>query len=166
MQLKDNVAEALIGLAVLLVGGWFVAYFYTHTEGTQRDGYELVAKFPSASGIAVGSDVRVSGIKIGSVSEQSLDPQTYQAKLQLTIDKAVQLPIDTIAKISSEGLLGGNFVALSPGGEADYLKAGDEIEQTQGSVDLIDLVGRAIYNTGGESKSDASASDSNAAPQP
>lgn len=162
MQLKDNVAEALIGAMVLLVGGWFLTYFYQHTQGPSRDGYNIVARFPAVVGINVGSDVRVSGIKVGSVSAQSLDPQTYQATLSLTIDNAVRLPVDTSAKITSEGLLGGTYIALSPGGEMDYLKPGGEIEQTQGSVDLLDLVGRAVFSAG--SKKDAAAPASQSQP--
>lgn len=155
MTIKENLVEALIGAVVLLVGAWFIWYVYTRTESGAVDGYPLMARFSSAEGVAVGSDVRVSGIKIGSVTSSTIDPRTYQAKLKLTVSRAIQLPVDTVAKITSEGLLGGNYVSLSPGGEMDMLKPGDEIEQTQGSVNLMGLIGQAIYSAGNSSSKQA-----------
>lgn len=149
MQLKENFVEALIGAVVLIVAALFVGYAYTRTEmGQASGGYQLVARFPSAVGINVGTDVRVSGIKVGAVVAQELDPQTFQARVRFTVRKGVELPVDTVAKIASEGLLGDSYIALSPGGEMDVLKPGDEIEQTQGSVDLMGLIGQAIYSVG------------------
>jgi phospholipid/cholesterol/gamma-HCH transport system substrate-binding protein len=148
MQLQENLVEALIGAAVLVVAGWFAFYGYSRTQGGGGAGYELMAKFPQVGGINVGSEVKVSGVKVGTVTSQRLDPKTYQAEIRFTVDKAVQLPIDTIAKITSEGLLGGSYIQLSPGGEMDYLKPGEQIEQTQGSVDLMGLIGQAIYKSG------------------
>jgi phospholipid/cholesterol/gamma-HCH transport system substrate-binding protein len=162
VTLRENLVEALIGAVVLLIGGWFVWYAYTHTEAGMGGGYPLVAKFPSTTGIAVGSDVRISGVKVGTVSSQGLDPQTFQAQLTFTVRDDIQLPIDTIAKIASEGLLGGAYLDLSPGGSDELLKAGDQIEQTQGSVDLMGLIGQAIYSVGGR----GSEGDSAPAAQP
>lgn len=160
MQLKENFVEALIGAGVLAVAALFVGYAYTHTEmGQAGSGYQLLARFPSAVGVNVGTDVRVSGIKVGTVVAQDLDPKTFQARVRFSVRKDVELPVDTSAKISSEGLLGNSYIALTPGGEMDVLKPGDEIEQTQGSVDLMSLIGRAIYSVG-DKKDDGKAGES------
>lgn len=154
MQLRENMVEALIGAAVIAVASWFAVYGYSRTQGGGGSGYELLAKFPQVGGINVGSEVKVSGVKVGTVTAQRLDPKSYQAEIRFTVDKSVQLPIDTIAKITSEGLLGGSYILLSPGGETEYLKPGEQIEQTQGSVDLMGLIGQAIYKSGDKAKSE------------
>jgi phospholipid/cholesterol/gamma-HCH transport system substrate-binding protein len=145
MALKDNLVEALLGAAVLAVTALFVVFAYNNTERGVGSGYSLFAYFPSAQGINVGSDVRISGVKVGTVTEQTLDPKTFQARVNFTIDDKIKLPIDTAVKVASEGLLGGNFLSLSPGGEEDVLKPGEQIEQAQGSVDLMSLVGQALF---------------------
>ena len=146
--LKEHVVEALTGLAVLLVAAWFLAFTLGRTGSTGSSHYELSAKFPNAAGIAVGSDVRVSGMKVGSVTSQKLDPATYQAVITLSVDSAVKLPLDSSAAITSEGLLGGNFVSLVPGGDPEMLAAGDEITDTQGATDLMGLIGSVINRSG------------------
>ena len=146
---KDNIIEALIGAAVLLLAVWFVAFAYGRTErGGMDDGYTITARFPNTSGVSVGTDVRVSGLKVGTVADETLDKQTYQALLTLTIDKDVKLPLDTSAAITSEGILGGNYIALTPGGDPEMLRAGDEIIDTQGAVDMMSLIGSVINRTG------------------
>jgi phospholipid/cholesterol/gamma-HCH transport system substrate-binding protein len=146
---KENIIEALIGALVLLVGIWFVVFAYGRTErGGMDDAYTLTARFPNASGVSVGTDVRVSGLKVGTVVGQDLDPQTYQALVRFQVERDVKLPLDTSAAITSEGILGGNYIALTPGGDAEMLAEGDEITDTQGSVDLMSLIGSVINRTG------------------
>ena len=94
-----------------------------------------------------GADVRLSGIKIGSVTSQNLDVQTYDAVVLMQINNEVKIPADSSAKISSEGLLGGNYIAIEPGGSDEMLIAGDSIELTQGSIDLIGLLGNAVFGS-------------------
>ncbi len=156
--LKDNFVEALIGLFVLIVGVWFVVFAYGRTEGARSgNGYVVTARFPNASGVTSGTDVRLSGIKVGTVVSEKLDPATYQAILGISIDKSVKLPVDSSAAITSEGILGGNYVRLSPGGETDMLRAGDEITDTQGSVDLMSLIGSFVNKTSEPAKKDEAA---------
>ncbi len=156
MALKDNLVEAIIGAVVLAVAAFFVIFAYKNTERGSSGGYALFALFPSAQGINVGSDVRVSGVKVGTVTAQELDTKTFQARVTFSVEDRVKLPIDTSIKVASEGLLGGNFLSLSPGGEDDTLKAGDQIEQAQGSVDLMSLVGQAMFSSA-KKKEDAAA---------
>jgi phospholipid/cholesterol/gamma-HCH transport system substrate-binding protein len=148
--LKDHFAEALAGLAVLAIAGWFLVFALGRTGASGTDSYELKARFPNATGIAVGSDVRVSGMKVGTVTQQKLDPASYQAVVTLAVDKNVTLPLDSSAAITSEGLLGGSFIALVPGGDPEKLAPGDEITDTQGSTDLMGLIGSVINRSGSE----------------
>lgn len=148
--MKDNLVETLVGAAVLVIAGLFVAYGYSVTENDSTDGYALSAQFDRVDGLTVGSDVRMSGIKVGTVTGLTLDTENFYANAEFVISGTVELPEDTSAKITSEGLLGGNYVSLSPGGSEDTLGAGDEILYTQGSVDLIGLVSQSLFSAGDE----------------
>ena len=144
--MASNVAETLIGAAVLAAAAGFLAYAAQTTQVARGTGggYELVASFRKAEGLSVGSDVRVAGVKVGAVRSLELDGKTYRAVARLSVDGAVQLPEDTDAAIQTEGLMGGAYVALTPGSSEFMLADGDEVAYTQGSVNLMDLVGRAI----------------------
>jgi len=145
--MHNNLLETLIGALVLVVAGVFLYFAYSRTDVAAGGGFELIAKFDRIDGIAIGSDVRISGIKVGTVTKQFLDLDSFEATLQVSIDSDIDLPEDSSAKISSEGLLGGSFVALEPGGAPDLLEAGDEIQFTQGTVDLMGLIGQVVHGT-------------------
>lgn len=134
---------------MLLVAGWFLVFAWNRSGSAVADSYELVARFPNVTGVSVGTDVRVSGMKVGRVVAQELDPKTWQAVVRMAIDRRVSLPVDSSAAITSEGLLGGSFIALMPGGEEEKLAPGDEIVDTQGATDLMGLVGAVINRSGG-----------------
>lgn len=146
--MKDNLVETLVGFGVLVVAAMFVFYGYSVTDSSSSDGYVVSAEFDRVDGLTIGSDVRMSGIKVGSVSALSLDQKSYAANVSIIIDSDIDLPDDTSAKITSEGLLGGNYISLSAGGSEDMLLGGDEILYTQGSVDLIGLVSQALFSAG------------------
>ena len=150
--MASNAAETLIGAAVLAVAGGFLFYAAQASGGLGGgSGYPLTAKFFAADGIATGADVRMSGVKVGSVGSLELDRQTFEAVVRLDMMQGVPIPSDTSAKIASDGLLGGSYVALEPGGSEYELEPGEEIERTQGSVSLIDLLGKAVHGaTGGD----------------
>ncbi len=158
--LKDHLAEAIAGLAVIVVAGLFLMFALGRTGSTGTDSYQLLARFPNISGISVGSDVRLSGVKVGRVIHQKLDPATYQAVLTFSVDSDVKLPTDSSAAITSEGLLGGNFIALVPGGDSEMLKPGAEITDTQGATDLMGLIGSVINRSGEAATGPAAASGS------
>ncbi|MEM6682240.1 MAG: outer membrane lipid asymmetry maintenance protein MlaD [Pseudomonadota bacterium] len=145
---KSNFLEALIGLIVLAVAGLFVSYVYANTDLKARGGVEYSAGFTSIDGLSVGSDVRVFGVKVGSVVSQNLDMNNYQAVVRFTIDSDVVLAEDSSVKIASEGLLGGSYLKIIPGGADNNLKPGGAFTETQGAVDLIDLVSRAVFAAG------------------
>lgn len=146
--LKDNIIEAIIGLVVIAVAIAFVVFAYQRTGAGAGGGYVLAARFPNVTGVSPGTDVRVSGMKVGVVTGSRLDPKTFQAVLDLSIDPAVRLPVDSSAAITSEGILGGSYISLTPGGDPETLKAGAEITDTQGATDLMGLIGGYINRTG------------------
>lgn len=164
--LKENLVEALVGVLVVAVAAWFISFAYGRTGGGQRGGYHVTALFGNASGVGVGTDVRVAGMKVGRVTGLSLDPQSWQAKLTLSVDTSVKLPADSSAAITSEGIMGGSFIALIPGGDPVMLKDGDQIIDTQGSVDLMGMIGQFINQTSGIGKegADGNAVDAGAGP--
>jgi phospholipid/cholesterol/gamma-HCH transport system substrate-binding protein len=138
--MAENRAEVLAGFGIVALALGFLAYAGVGQLGNCAGTYDLTASFRSANGIAVGTDVRLAGVKVGTISDMALNPQTYFADVVVTLDTSVQLPTDTAILISSEGLLGGNFIELVPGGAEEILAEGQQIEDTQSSVSLINLL--------------------------
>ena len=143
--MSSNLVESLIGALVLVIAGWFLMFAYNHTDGAMSGGYTLQARFDRIDGLGVGADVKMSGIKVGSVLANELDPKTFQAIVKFSVANGIELPQDTSAAITSEGLLGGSYLSLVPGGALETLAAGDEIELTQDAVDLLGLIGKFMY---------------------
>jgi len=142
---RENIGEAIVGLLVVILAIWFVMFAWARTGGGERPGsLKVTAIFSNASGIGQGADVRISGLKVGSVTGLALDPQSYQVKVQIALNPDVKLPADSSASVTSEGLLGSNFVQFTPGGSPNMLKSGDVITDTQGSLDLMALIGQFI----------------------
>jgi phospholipid/cholesterol/gamma-HCH transport system substrate-binding protein len=149
---KEHGAEALIGLLVVLIAVWFGWYAFQRTGGGRvPNAIRIDALFPNAAGINPGTDVRVAGIKIGQVASVKLDPKSFQAEVALAIDPASKLPNDSSAAITSEGILGGTYMNIIPGGSPTPFKNGDTVLDTQGSVDLMSMVGQFINKSGGDS---------------
>jgi phospholipid/cholesterol/gamma-HCH transport system substrate-binding protein len=163
--MSRNVIETVMGAVVLLVAAVFLVFVYSTSNLRASSGYELIAHFNRVDGVGPGTDVRMSGIKIGTVADVSLDPKTYLAVMRLSIRDDVQLPTDSTAKVQSDGLLGGSYVAIEPGGADEMLAAGGEIRLTQDPNNIADLIGRFIVRAAEAKKSDSAAPES-AAPQP
>jgi phospholipid/cholesterol/gamma-HCH transport system substrate-binding protein len=145
----NTTVETVIGAGVVAVAAAFFFYAYgTSGKGEGQGGYRLVAEFDNVGAVTAGTDVRLAGIKIGTVVDQSLNTENYQAKLVFSIDPKVQLTDDTSAKVTSEGLLGASYIALDPGGSETKLKDGDQISLTQGAVDIWTLISQAMFDKG------------------
>lgn len=143
-----NVIETIMGAFVLFVALFFI--FISYKSGnisTVSDGYKLTSKFRDAGGISIGSDVRVGGIKIGTVFGQRLDPNTYMAIVEININESVKLPKDSIAAIVGDGLLGGKYISIQPGGDSAMFSSGDEIKYTQDSVNIEQLIGKFAFGS-------------------
>lgn len=145
--MANSAAEAVIGAVVIAAAAGFALYA-ARTSGHElgSDSYALSARFRDANGIAVGTDVRIAGIKVGSVTGLDLDPASFQAKATFSVREDLKVPDDSDVKIASEGLLGGNYLEISPGASDVTLAAGDEITNTQGAIDLLNLLMR--FGTG------------------
>jgi phospholipid/cholesterol/gamma-HCH transport system substrate-binding protein len=142
---RSRWTELWVGAAVLVAAGLFLAYALAHTAGLMgQAGYPLTAQFGDAGALAPGADVRVAGVKVGTVTGVSLDPKTYQAKAALLIDKDIVLPADSTVKITQDSLLGGEHLAVEPGGSLQNLKPGQAFQNTQGAVDLFGLIGQVL----------------------
>lgn len=142
--------ETLTGAVVLAVAVVFIVFAYTRSNVATVAGYEVTARFSSVDGLSVGDDVRISGIKVGSIVSQELDPVMYRAVVRMSIDPAVSLPEDTTAAVVTEGLLGGKYMALDPGGAEEFIAPGGEITFTQSSINLEGLLGKFIFGAGKE----------------
>ena len=142
-MINRNVTEILIGALVVITAVWFIYFVSVNTSIVSNDeNYNLAAEFRSVEGISIGTDVRLAGVKIGTVKDIKLDPDTYRVNAIFSVKNAIQIPDDSQAMISSEGLLGGNFIELVPGGSFDYLAPESIILDTQGAVSLITLLMR------------------------
>jgi len=147
--MKDrSLAEVATGAIVLLVAAGFLAYALLHTGrgSVNSDGLTLRASFDRIDGLSNGADVRIAGVKVGTVSDSRINPESFSAELTMRVDGSLKLPEDTSAEITSEGLLGGKYVSLVPGGSAKLLVDGGKITETQGSVSLESLLGRFIFS--------------------
>jgi phospholipid/cholesterol/gamma-HCH transport system substrate-binding protein len=141
-----SIAEVLTGAIVLLVAAGFLAYAVANSGRTGASGYPLYAKFEHIDGLGVGADVRVAGVKVGSVTDERIDPQNFLAVVRFSVRDDLKLPKDTAAIITSESLLGGKFLSLQPGGDEAILQAGQTITITQSSVSLEELLGKFIFS--------------------
>jgi phospholipid/cholesterol/gamma-HCH transport system substrate-binding protein len=148
-----NLVETVLGAVVLMVAGIFVYFFQQTAQVRATQGYAVTASFAKIGGLAKGSDVRISGIKVGTVTGQRLDPQTFDAVVTMSIAPEVKLPADTTAAVDSEGILGGKYVRLEPGRAAETIPPGGLIRKTRDYRSLEDQVGEIIFlATGGEKR--------------
>ncbi|MFD2234140.1 MlaD family protein [Phaeospirillum tilakii] len=137
--------ETIMGAVVLGVAATFLAFAWSHARFGKVEGYEIRGTFASVGGLEAGADVKINGIKVGTVLSQSLDPRSFDAVVRMSITPSVRLPTDTVASISSEGLLGGKFVKLTPGTATAFLPAGGSLGPTRSFKSLEQMVGELIF---------------------
>jgi phospholipid/cholesterol/gamma-HCH transport system substrate-binding protein len=159
--MQRNAIEPILGALVLVAAVAFLVFAYNKAGQRTFSGYPLTARFSSIDGLETGSDVRIGGVKVGQVTDISIDPETYLAMVKLTVAPEIKLPTDSVASVTTEGLLGGKYVGLEPGVSDNMLKPGGLITHTEASVSLEGLIGKFMYSGGGDSKS-ASSSGSGA----
>jgi phospholipid/cholesterol/gamma-HCH transport system substrate-binding protein len=158
--------EALLGAVVLIIAVIFMMFAYKMADLRATTGYDLHAKFDKIGALKMGSDVRIGGIKVGTITGLGLDPKTYYALVKITVDNAVQLPVDSVAEVGSEGLLGGQFLQIVPGSEENMIPPGGAIKFTQSPVDLVQLLGRFIFSGADNAKNKEKESDAAPAATP
>ena len=144
-RMAQGRGDAVLGAVVLAIAVAFVLQAGQIAGlGQGRGGYDLHASFRSVEGVRVGSDVRLGGVRVGTVAALALDPTTLRAEVRLRMQDGIVLPEDTLAIVATEGLLGGAHLELLPGGSPFDLGPGDRIEQTQSAVSLVTLLLRAV----------------------
>jgi phospholipid/cholesterol/gamma-HCH transport system substrate-binding protein len=142
-----NTLETVMGAIVLLAAAGFVMLAYEAADVKGSGGYEIAAEFGSTGCLSVGDDVRISGIKVGQITAQQLDPVTYIAKVSMAIEPTIKIPSDSSARITAASLLGGNYLELMPGAATDTLGAGAVIYDTRDPISLSDLLGKAVFSS-------------------
>ncbi len=140
-----NVIETVLGAVVLVVAGLFLAFAYSTTDIRPVTGYSVTARFNAVDGLTEGSDVRVGGVKIGSVVAQSVDMTDFRAVIRMTIRPDIRLPDDSVATVSSEGLLGGKYIRIDPGASTTMLAHNGEFASTRDIISLEEMLGKVIF---------------------
>jgi phospholipid/cholesterol/gamma-HCH transport system substrate-binding protein len=139
---QNNVAETLIGAVVIAVAVGFLVFAYLRTGSGSLSGYEVNARLPKADGLSVGTDVRLAGIKIGTVTDLTLDPKSYLVTVHMSIRNDIKLPVDSSVLVTQAGFLGGQYLSITPGGDDKMMARGAFFENAQGSIDVMGLVNR------------------------
>tara|TARA_B100001093_G_scaffold437640_1_gene436647 strand:- start:114 stop:635 length:522 start_codon:yes stop_codon:yes gene_type:complete len=137
-------AEAFVGFVVLSIIGISVYFAFLSTDLKPEGGYKVTAQFTAVDGLVVGSDVRIGGVKVGAVTDQKVDPQTFKAVVTMTIRSDVRLASDTRVRIGNDGLLGGNYIKLEPGGGKKSVGDGAELRKTKDVISLGELLERVL----------------------
>ncbi|QQR69272.1 MAG: outer membrane lipid asymmetry maintenance protein MlaD [Alphaproteobacteria bacterium] len=168
--MKRNVIETVIGAVVLAVAAFFLSFAYRSADLRKVEGYEITAAFPNIEGLHMGSDVRINGVKVGTISSQVLNPKTFLADVRFTLAPEIRIPSDTVAVVASEGLLGGRYLSLEIGVEEDLI-ANDgtgKLTRTQPPMRLEDLIGQVVFSRqkSGEGAAPAPAAAPVAVPAP
>ena len=140
-----NLLETVMGAVVLLVAAGFLVFAYSQADlGTVR-GYTVSAAFQSVGGLDDGADVRINGIKVGTVLSQTIDPESFDAVVKMSISPTIHLPDDTVATIDSSGLLGDKYLKLIPGSSNKTIAPDGKVAKTKAYKSLEELVGDIIF---------------------
>ena len=151
-RMTGNVIETVMGGVVLVVAALFLFFAYSTSQVRAVQGYQVTAQFERVGALRDGGDVRIAGVKIGSIVSETLDPKTFLADVRMSIDPAYKLPDDTVAEIVSNGLLGDQYMSLVPGGSDQTIPPGGRIKFTQAPVSLENLIGQMIFSQPGAQK--------------
>ena len=140
--MKSDIFEFIVGLGVIIIAGWFILSVVSKSEKLSNisETTKYIASFNDVSGISVGSNIKLAGVTVGKVLELKLDEINYTAEMVLGINRKIKIPNDSEIIITSEGLLGGNYVSISPGGSDIFLKANEKFSFTQSSLTLNNLI--------------------------
>ena len=146
--MRRNIIETVMGAVVALTAIVFVVFALESDDSRHADGYQVNAVFSDAAGLADGTEVRLAGVKIGSVTGQSLDMDRLLVTVTFTLDPAIRLPEDTVARVVADGLLGGTAVTLDPGKSETLIPPGGELRDARASVNIVDMIGQTIFSVG------------------
>ena len=148
--MRRNIIETGLGAVVIIVAVLFLVFSYEISDTGPTRGYDLLAKFNAIDGLTAGSDVRIAGVKVGTVIDEWIDQKEYRAVVKMTVEQGIQVPEDTVVRISSAGLLGGKYIKLEPGGSKVMLKDGQTLKNTRDVISLEELLGKVIFLVTGD----------------
>jgi phospholipid/cholesterol/gamma-HCH transport system substrate-binding protein len=143
---NGRVLETAVGFAVLVAALFFADYIYSRSGWKKIDGFTLTAKFNKIDGLSEGTDVKISGVRVGKIATIAIDPQTFMAVVTFSVSKDIKLPRDSTASIISDGLFGGKYLSLVPGGDEKILKNGDSVKYTTGPLSLESLIAKMVFS--------------------
>lgn len=153
--MRKKPVETIMGLVVLVIALLFLGFAYSVADLQVIEGYSVSAEFTKVGGLSVGSDVRINGIKVGTVTAQDLNNEDYTVKVTFNIASNVKLPKDSVATIAGDGLMGNKFVKIEPGKDKEYLADGDTFAKSKNFKTIEDMVGEIIYMvTGSDNKNE------------
>ncbi|MDR2794888.1 MAG: outer membrane lipid asymmetry maintenance protein MlaD [Holosporaceae bacterium] len=138
--------ETIVGFFVLLVALFFFYFVYSKSSWASINGYVLSAKFDRADGLGEGVDVKISGVRVGKILSINVDPETFLAQVKFSVSNDIKLPKDTSASVQSDGLFGGKYLSLNPGGAEEDIAADGEIENTVGPTNLESIIGKFMLS--------------------
>ncbi|MEI3545947.1 MAG: outer membrane lipid asymmetry maintenance protein MlaD [Alphaproteobacteria bacterium] len=144
-MMNKKPVETIMGIVVIFVAAFFLYFAYQVSDLQVVKGYDINARFLKVGGLNVGSDVRINGIKVGTVIAQNLDPEDYVADVKLSISSNIQLPKDSVVSVVSDGLVGNKFIKIEPGKSKEFLQNGDTVANTKDFKTLEDMVGEIIF---------------------
>ena len=144
-MMNKKPVETIMGIVVIFVAAFFLYFAYQVSDLQVVKGYDINARFLKVGGLTDGPDVRINGIKVGTVIAQNLDPEDYVADVKLSISSNIQLPKDSVVSIVSDGLVGNKFIKIEPGKSKEFLQNGDTVANTKDFKTLEDMVGEIIF---------------------
>jgi len=151
--MQRNAIEPILGALVLVAAVAFLVFAYNKAGQRSFSGYSVTARFSSVAGLDTGADVKIGGVKVGQITGITIDPESYLALVKMTVTPEIKLPVDSVASVTTEGLLGGKYIGIEPGVSDNMLKPGALITHTEASVSLENLIGKFMYSGGSDSKS-------------
>lgn len=147
--MKNTYIDIFVGL-FLIAGfvalGWLALQLGEVPWITGSRTYTINAEFSNISGVKAGADIQIAGVKVGAVRDLSLSDDSY-AMVAMQINRDVQIPVDSIASVKSQGIIGDKFIQISLGGEEDFFNEGDVITDTESSVDLESLISKFAFGS-------------------
>lgn len=144
--MRYNIIETIMGGVVLVIAAFFLTFAYQTSGYKQADALTYHARFDRIDGLVVGAEVKIGGVKVGTIKSLAVNPETYQADVAFSVDQKIKLPKDSSGEIIGDGLMGGKFLALVPGGDDEFLKSGGHLSHTQSAVSLESLIGQLIFS--------------------
>ncbi len=147
--MNKTTTATTVGL-FLMIGFACTAYLtltLSNTNVLKHNFYQLTAKFTTVSGLRVGSNIEISGVYVGRVSDITLDQKLYQAIITMEINNGINIPVDSTAAIKTSGLIGDKYVSIIPGGDSNNLQDNQSILDTQAPLDIEEMISKYVFGS-------------------